>query len=53
MVSLGQKLNMLKTCEKRFYKRIRVVLCKNTAEKKKPSFEERKRFWKSAILEML
>ena len=27
MVSLGQKLNMPKTCEKPFYKNIRVVLC--------------------------
>ena len=28
MVSLGQKLKMLKTCEKLFYKNIVVVLCK-------------------------
>ena len=31
MVSLGQKLKMPKTCEKRFYKNIRVVLCKKIA----------------------
>ena len=33
MVSLGQKLKMPKTCEKRFYKNIRVVLCKKPLEK--------------------
>ena len=33
MVSLGQKLKMPKTCEKRFYKSIRVILCKKTAAK--------------------
>ena len=33
MVSLGQKLKMRKTCEKRFYKNIRVILCKKTARK--------------------
>ena len=33
MVSLGQKLKMPKTCEKRFYKNIRVVLCKKPLQK--------------------
>ena len=33
MVSLGQKLKMPKTCEKPFYKNIKVVLCKKTARK--------------------
>ena len=33
MVSLGQKLKMSKTCEKPFYKNIRVVLCKKPLEK--------------------
>ena len=33
MVSLGQKLKMPKTCEKPFYKNIRVVLCKKALEK--------------------
>ena len=33
MVSLGQKLKWPKTCEKRFYKQIRVVVCKKTAGK--------------------
>ena len=33
MVSLGQKLKWPKTCEKRFYKHVRVVLCKKTAAK--------------------
>ena len=32
MVSLGQKLKMPKTCEKSFYKTIRVALCKNLLE---------------------
>ena len=31
MVSLGQKLKFTKTCEKRFFNHIRVVLCKKTA----------------------
>ena len=34
MVSLGQKLKMPKTCEKPFYKIIRVVLCKKPLKKK-------------------
>ena len=33
MVSLGEKLKWLKTCQKRFYKHVRVVLCKKTAAK--------------------
>ena len=33
MVSLAQKLKMLKTYEKLFYKNIRVVLCKKPLEK--------------------
>ena len=33
MVSLDQKLKMPETCEKRFHKNIRVVLCKETAAK--------------------
>ena len=32
MVSLGQKLKMPKTCEKPFYKKIRVVLWENRAK---------------------
>ena len=39
MVSLGQKLKMPKTCEKPFYKSIRVVLFKKLFEKT-PSIEE-------------
>ena len=34
MVSLGQKLEMPKTCEKPFYKNSGVVLCKKPLEKK-------------------
>ena len=33
MVSLAQKLKWPKTCEKRFYKHVRVVHCKKTAGK--------------------
>ena len=33
MVSLGQKLKMPKTCEKPFYKNIKVLLCKKQIEK--------------------
>ena len=33
MVSLGQKLEWPKTCQKRFYKHMRNVLCKKTAGK--------------------
>ena len=39
MVSLGQKLKMPKTCQKSFYKTIRVVLCKKPLEKK-PNIRE-------------
>ena len=52
MNSLGQKLKMPKTCEKRFYKNIRVVLCKEPLQKT-PNILERRRFWKSAILQRL
>ena len=40
MVSLGQKLKMPKTCEKRFCKNIRVVLCI------KP-FEKTPKYWRN------
>ena len=33
IVSLGQKLKLSKTCEKPFYKTIRVVLCKKPLKK--------------------
>ena len=33
IVSLGRKLKIPKTCEKRFYKSIRVVLCKKPLQK--------------------
>ena len=52
MVSLGQKLKMPKTCEKRFCKSIRVVLCKKPFEKT-PNIREMRRFWKSSILQRL
>ena len=43
IVSLGQKLTMPKTCEKQFYKNIRVVLCKKPFEKT-PNIREMRQF---------
>ena len=43
IVSLGQKLKWPKTCEKRFYKHVRVVLCKKPLEKA-PNIREMRRF---------
>ena len=40
MVSLGQKLKMPKTCEKPFYKKIRVVLWENQAKNTQDSRNE-------------
>ena len=43
MFSFAQKLKMPKTCEKPFYKNIKVVLCQKTARKNfKYSRNERK-----------
>ena len=50
MVSLAQKFKWPKTCEKRFYKHVRVVLCKKALEKT-PNIREMRPFWKSAILQ--
>ena len=50
MVSLAQKFKWPKTCEKRFYKHVRVVLCKKPLEKT-PNIREMRPFWKSAILQ--
>jgi len=33
ILSMGQKIKLPKTCEKRFYKHIEVVLCKRQLEK--------------------
>ena len=52
MVSLAQKFKWPKTCEKRFYKHVRVVLCKKALEKT-PYIREMRPFWKSAILQRL
>ena len=52
MVSLGQKLNMPKTCENSFDKSIKVVLCKKPLEKT-PNIREMRRFSKAAILQRL
>ena len=52
MVSFAQKLKWPKTCEKRFYKRVRVVLCEKPLIKT-PNSREMRAFWKSAILQRL
>ena len=33
ILTFGQKIKLPKTCEKQFYKHIKVVLCKKTARK--------------------
>ena len=43
MVSLGQKLKISKTCEKSFYKNIRVNICKKPLQKK-PNIREMRQF---------
>ena len=43
MVSLAQKLKMLKTCEKRLFNHIRVVVWKEPLEKT-PNIEEMRGF---------
>ena len=43
MVSVGQKLNFRKKCEKRFFNHIRVVLCKKPLEKT-PNIRHIRRF---------
>ena len=45
ILSLGQKIEMRKTCEKPFYKHIQVVLCKTRLQKTANSREMRA-FWK-------
>ena len=52
MVSLGQKVKRPKTCEKRLYKHVRVVLRKKPLEKT-PNIRETRPFWKLAILQRL
>ena len=47
MVSLAQKLKMPKTCDKRLYKHIRLVLCKKRLQKTGNIWEMRP-FWKLA-----
>ena len=47
MVSLAQKLKMPKTCDKRLYKQIRLVLCKKRLQKAASIWEMRP-FWKLA-----
>ena len=50
MVSLGEKLKWPKPWAKRFYKHVRVVLCKNRC-KKRQNIGEIRPFLKSAILQ--
>ena len=50
MVSLGQKFKWQKKCEKRFYKHVRVLLCKKPLQKT-PNIGEIRPFLKSAILQ--
>ena len=52
MVSLGQKLKMPKTCEKPFYKNIKVFLWKKPLEKT-PNIRQIRQVSKSAILQRL
>ena len=52
IISFGQKFKWRETCEKRFYKHVRVVLCKKQL-KKTPNIREMRPFWKSAILQRL
>ena len=47
MVSLGQKLKMPKTCDKRLYKHVRLVLLKKRLQKAANIWEMRP-FWKLA-----
>ena len=47
MVSLGQKLKMPKTCDKRLYKHITVVLCKKRLQKT-ANIRKIRPFWKLA-----
>ena len=47
MLSFGQKLKMPKTCDKRLYKHIRLVLCKKRRQKAANIWEMRP-FWKLA-----
>ena len=50
MVSLGQKIKLLKTSEKRLYNHITVVLCKKT-DRKKANIREMRGFWKLAKMD--
>ena len=52
MVSLGEKLKMPKTCDKRLYKHIRLVLCKKRLQKAANIWEMRP-FWKLAKMATL
>ena len=52
MVSLGQKLEMPKTCKKPFYEDVTVFLCKKLLEKTS-NIGEMRQFWKLAILQRL
>ena len=52
ILNLGQKCKLPKTCQNRFCKLIKNILCKKPLEKT-PNIPEMRRFWKSAILQRL
>ena len=52
MVRFREKFKWPSTCEKRFYKLVRVVLCKKPLQKT-PYIREIRPFWRSAILQRL
>ena len=45
IATLAQKLKMPKTCEKRFYNHVRVVVCKKRLQKT-PNIRKMRAFWK-------
>ena len=52
IVGFGQKIKFQKTCRNRFYKHIKVVLCKKPLQKT-PNIPEMRPFLKTAILQSL
>ena len=44
LLTLGQKTKLTQTCEKGFYKNIRVVLCQKNGSKKQPVFRKIRAF---------
>ena len=46
ILTLGQKIKLPKTCQKRFYKHIKVVLCKKKRLQKTANIRKMRSFWK-------